>query len=79
MKLTRLLAIVSLSALLGLPARSAVLSAAFTYTGHFDDGTKPVTGFYDLQFALYDAATNGSLVAPSVTNGATNTVQTFTF
>jgi len=37
--------------------------AAFTYEGQFDIGGAPVTGTYDFQFSLYDAATNGNLIA----------------
>ncbi|MGC3959866.1 MAG: tail fiber domain-containing protein [Verrucomicrobiota bacterium] len=49
---------------------------AFTYQGRLQDGSNPATGNYDLQFALYDAATAGTQqsgtwtqLAQGVTNG----------
>ena len=46
------------------------LGSAFTYQGKLADGGNPAGGSYDLQFTLYDAATNGNLVAGPITNSA---------
>jgi hypothetical protein len=44
---------------------------AFTYQGRLDDGSSPATGTYDLRFAIYDAVTNGTLIAgPLATTAA---------
>jgi hypothetical protein len=40
---------------------------AFAYEGQFDVAGSPVTGVYDFQFTLYDAGTNGDLIAGPVT------------
>ncbi len=44
---------------------------AFTYQGKLNQNSSPVSGLFDVQFAIYDAATNGNAVAPPVTNTAT--------
>lgn len=44
---------------------------AFTYQGLLNDGGRPANGSYDLQFTLYNAATNGNSVGTPVTFGAT--------
>jgi hypothetical protein len=41
---------------------------AFTYQGRLNDGTNPANGQYDLLFAVYDAAFEGSQRGPIVTN-----------
>ena len=51
-------------------APAASLGTAFTYQGQLNSGTNPVTGMYDLKFALYDALASGSLTAGPVTNAA---------
>src|SRR5215469_2286720 len=54
---------------------------AFTYQGRLNDGGTPATGSYDLQFALYDSAANGVLIAgplASPATGATNGLFTTT-
>ncbi|MEI7807973.1 MAG: hypothetical protein WCJ07_05765, partial [Verrucomicrobiota bacterium] len=44
---------------------------AFTYQGRLNDANGPATGIYDLQFGIYDAASNGSAVGSgAVTNAA---------
>lgn len=44
---------------------------AFTYQGRLNNGGIPANGSYDLQFAIYDAATNGNQIGPILTNAAT--------
>ena len=44
---------------------------AFTYQGRLNNGANPTTGIYDLRFTIYDAVTNGSVVAGPLTNAAT--------
>jgi hypothetical protein len=54
---------------------------AFTYQGRLASGGSPATGSYDLEFALFNAPTNGTQVANSVTNlavGVTNGLFTTT-
>ncbi len=48
---------------------------AFTYQGRLNDTGQPANGNYDLQFALFDAPTNGNQIGSTVTNlavGVTN-------
>jgi len=50
-------------------------TTAFTYRGQLKDTNGPVTGNYDLRFALYDAGTNGTQIGSPLTNapvGVTN-------
>jgi hypothetical protein len=42
----------------------------FTYQGRLNNGTNPVTGFYDLRFHLYDSPSGGNILAGPVTNSA---------
>lgn len=44
---------------------------AFTYQGRLDDAGAPASGSYDLQFAVYAAASAGSRLGNPLTNGAT--------
>jgi hypothetical protein len=53
-----------------LPAPSALsqpVGTAFTYQGRLNDGGTPATGAYDLQLALFDAASGGAPVGPTLT------------
>jgi hypothetical protein len=43
------------------------VGTAFTYQGRLTDGSVPANGIYDLEFALYDAATDGAQLVPTVT------------
>lgn len=57
------------------PSTAFAQSTAFTYQGRLADGSVPATGIYDLRFTLYDAGTNGNVVAGPLTNapvGVTN-------
>ena len=47
------------------------LGSAFSYQGRLNDGANPATGFYDLQFAVFDASTNGTQLGSTVTSSAT--------
>ncbi len=40
---------------------------AFTYQGRLNDGGSPANGIYDLQFAVFDAITNGNAISGSLT------------
>jgi hypothetical protein len=44
---------------------------AFSYQGRLNDSGSPATGIYDVRFTIYDAVTNGNLVAGPLTNSAT--------
>lgn len=50
----------------GIRAQTA-LGTGFTYQGRLTDGGAPASGSYDLQFTLFDAATGGTQVGPTVT------------
>jgi hypothetical protein len=81
MKTNRFLARATLLALLStfslqLSALPSPLGTAFTYQGKLTDGGPAANGLYDFEFTLYDAATGGNHVAPTlpidsvgVTNG----------
>jgi|GEM_PF-2441706 len=43
---------------------------AFTYQGRLNDGANPANGVYDLKLTLFDAVTNGGIVAGPVTNSS---------
>ncbi len=43
-------------------------TAALVYQGQLAEGTNPPSGTYDFCFTLYDAATDGSVVAGPLTN-----------
>jgi hypothetical protein len=64
-------------ALVLLPALALQLSTAlgrgtaFTYQGRLASGTNTTNGIYDLRFDLFDAASRGTQVGPSLTNAAT--------
>ncbi len=45
-------------------------STAFTYQGQLVSGAGPANGYYDLKLFLYDAPTNGNVLAGPVTNTA---------
>lgn len=51
----------------GGPTLQAALGTAFTYQGRLQDGGSPANGTYDLQFALYDAASGGTQIGATVT------------
>ncbi len=48
-------------------APQAALGTAFTYQGRLLDGGTPATGTYDFEFRLYDAASGGTQVGPTLT------------
>src|ERR1035441_129665 len=47
--------------------RAYAQSTAFTYQGRLNNNGAPANGSYDLQFALFDAATGGSQVGGTLT------------
>jgi hypothetical protein len=58
-------------------SQAAPLGTGITYKGHLTDGSQAATGLYGFQVALYDDATNGNKIGPTiillevgVTNGA---------
>jgi hypothetical protein len=63
----------SLSALVFVlhPSTCQAQGTAFTYQGRLESGGAPANGSYDLQFALYDAASGGSQVGAILTKTAT--------
>src|SRR5215211_5135642 len=54
------------------PNTSAVgpLSTAFTYQGRLSAAGNAVNGLYEMQFGLFDAATNGTQIGATVTFSA---------
>ena len=65
----------TLLSLLSIITQAAPLGTAFTYQGQLNDGGQPAGGIYDLRFVIYDAASDGSIVAGPITNspvGVTN-------
>jgi hypothetical protein len=61
------IAFAGLLSIIGSPAQGT----AFTYQGSLSDSAHPANGAYDFQFTVYDDATNGSSVSPTITNLAT--------
>jgi hypothetical protein len=51
---------------------AAAQGTAFKYQGQLGDIGSPANGVYDLEFTLFDAATNGNLIAGALTNAATS-------
>src|SRR5271170_6107249 len=45
---------------------------AFMYQGQLNDRGSPANGTYDLEFGIYDAATNGDQMGMTLTNAATS-------
>ena len=43
-------------------------TAAFTYQGQLNDGATAASGTYNMQFSLFDAATNGNQIGSTITN-----------
>src|SRR5438105_11174220 len=43
----------------------------FTYQGRLNQAGAPVSGIYDVRFAIYDSLNNGNAVAGPLTNAAT--------
>jgi hypothetical protein len=73
--MNKLLKAVHVTTLASMLATSVLAqSTAFTYQGRLEDGGSPANGIYDLQFAIFNAATGGSglvLLSPGtvVSNG----------
>lgn len=54
-----------------LPSTGFAQATAFTYQGRLTEGPNPVDGSYDLRFALFNAASNGTQQGVTITNAAT--------
>src|SRR5437763_1355110 len=52
-------------------AKLCAQSSAFTFQGRLQDAGALPNGTYDTRFTIYDAPTNGSIVAGPLTNAAT--------
>ena len=63
--------IVGLAVLSASIHQTAAQGTAFTYQGRLNNGTNPVTGSYDLTFALFSVGSGGSAVAGPLTNSPT--------
>src|ERR1700722_12565904 len=70
MKKQLLLLLVALAVLAGVNQATAQ-GTAFTYQGRLMNGTNTANGSYDLTFSLYNAVTNGGIIAGPITNSAT--------
>jgi trimeric autotransporter adhesin len=64
------LALVLLLSSFGVQCSTLAQGTAFTYQGRLNDTANPVNGSYDLRFALYDSASQGTLVVGPLTNSA---------
>ena len=53
------------------PSTTFAQGTAFTYQGRLNNNGSPANGRYDLRFEVWDALTNGNMVAGPVTNSAT--------
>jgi len=53
------------------PATVRAQGTAFTYQGRLESSGSPANGIFDLQFAIFDSASGGALVAGPLTNSAT--------
>jgi lysophospholipase L1-like esterase len=60
-----------LSVLSGSLVQAVAQGTAFTYQGRLNDGSNPANGNYDLRFAIYNAASGGSMAGGPMTNAAT--------
>jgi len=58
------------AAMLLQPSTLLAQGTAFTYQGRLDAAGAPANGSFDLRFAIYDAASGGSLLAGPQTNAA---------
>ncbi len=65
-------ALLALLSTMSSPLSASAQGSAFTYQGRLLDGANPARGNYDFQFTLYDAPTNGMVVAGPVTNALTS-------
>jgi len=68
---TRIFSLLIISSLLAAGSLAVGQGTAFTYQGRLNAGGAPATGLYDVRFSVFDAVTNGDLVAGPLTNSAT--------
>jgi photosystem II stability/assembly factor-like uncharacterized protein len=71
LSITWWLALVALAIFNLQPSTAFAQGTAFTYQGQLQNNGSPASGIYDLRFTIYDAITNGSLIAGPLTNSAT--------
>jgi hypothetical protein len=50
------------------------VGTVFTYQGRLNANSRPANGLYDLRFVVWDALSNGNLVAGPLTNSATSVI-----
>ncbi|HET9317351.1 MAG TPA: hypothetical protein VFQ51_17300, partial [Vicinamibacteria bacterium] len=62
----RLWALGTIALLWAGPLRAQPIGTAFTYQGRLTDAGNPASGPYDLQLVLFDAATGGGQVGPTL-------------
>lgn len=55
-------------------SQASPIPTGFTYQGSLEDASGPINGTYSLRFRLYNGATGGSLVGPTLTNEAVTVV-----
>ena len=71
---TKLGLLLALAVLLNLNLQPSTIFAqgtAFSYQGQLQNNGSPVNGLYDVRFTVWDAPTNGNLIAGPLTNSAT--------
>jgi len=68
---TRNTAILALVAGLATHLAASPLGTAFSYQGRLNVGTNSANGFYDLEFAVFDASAGGNQLGSTLTNSAT--------
>ncbi len=67
----KLFCLLVLSVLSGSLLQAVAQGTAFTYQGRLNNGSNPANGNYDVRFAVYNAASGGSMAGWPVTNAAT--------
>ena len=65
------LALIVLSTLILLPTTARAQGTAFTYQGQLAGGGAPANGSFDLSFTMFNATSNGVVIAGPITNNAT--------
>jgi hypothetical protein len=71
LSITSWLALAALAIFTLQPSTAHAQGAAFNYQGRLNANSSPANGLYDVRFMVWDAPTNGNLVAGPKTNSAT--------